>query len=137
MSQLPIQNLPVDFPTTFPSVAINGELIFMGQMEEGQIFLRSSQVGANLWGDPIAVPNATSPESPAIACVGDRLYVAWMASDGSHTLYYTISFDNGLSFEPVTQVSDVAMLGAPAMIGGLNARVIFRRGDQVASVVLP
>lgn len=137
MSQLPIENLPAGFPTTFPSVAINGELIFMGLMEGGQIFLRTSQVGGNFWSDPITVPNATSPELPAIACVEGRLYVAWMASDGSQTLYYTTSFDNGQSFEPVTQVSDVVMLEAPAMIGGSNAMVIFRRGDQVAAVVLP
>lgn len=135
--QLPIQNLPVDFPTTFPIVTINGELIFLGQVEEDQIFLRTSQLGGNFWSDPIPVPNATSPGPPAIACVEGRLYVAWMASDGSQTLYYTTSFDNGQSFEPVTQVSDVVMLEAPAMIGGSNAMVVFRKGDQVASVILP
>ena len=136
--QLPIQFLPVA-GQEIPSVAVSPEgQLFMAELEGEQIILRVSLDRGGFWGNPIPVTNATSPEAPSIAFAAQRLFVAWTSSDGTHTLYYTFSDDNGQSFQPVTQVSDVVTLESPVLVGGVFASVIFKQpGGRTGMVILP
>lgn len=137
MSQLPVLELPVG--ETIPSMAINsqGEM-FLGVNIGSQILLRISQDSGHYWSEQIPVPDATSPKAPAITFVGSRLYVAWTSSDNTYTLYYTSSDDNGRSFQPVTQVSDVVTQDAPTLTGGSLAVVSFKQLDgRICMAVLP
>ncbi len=138
MSQFPVEPFPGAYQE-LPNIEIGMEnLVYMVQNDDGQIAIRTSQIGSLNWSEPINIPNASSNQMPAIAFAGELLYVAWTASDGSHTLYFTSSYDGGRSFENVTQISDAVTMEPPVMKGGQRAQVIYQQTNgRLAAVMLP
>ena len=138
MSQFPIGYFPGAYQE-LPNTALGlDNQVFMVQNDDGQIAIRTSEIGSLNWNEPIDIPNATSHQMPAIAFAGDLLYVVWTASDSSHTLYFTISNDGGRTFAPVTQISDAVTMEPPVIKGSQRAMVVFQQASgQLAFVVLP
>lgn len=139
MSQLPIRIIPGTENGSVPSITINaqGEM-FMARRQGGgdQIYLSISFDQGASWGRDMPIPNATSALAPSVAFIGEQLFVAWVADDGSNILYYTYSDDNGQNFVPVVPVNDVVTRNAPTLIGGGFGAVIFQAPDGQAQMAL-
>jgi hypothetical protein len=70
------------------------------------------------WQGQVIIPNQTTNMAPAVAYAGNRLFIAWVATDGTNRVVYTFTDDEAQTF-PYTVVLDNAITNYPPwLIGG-------------------
>ena len=91
---------------------------------------------AGAWAQTLALPAATGYSSlamgsaPAMAVFNNKLYVAYLANDGTNELYVTSSSD-GVNFAAATGYSNLLMGSAPALaVFNSKLYVAFRSNDS-------
>ncbi|MBO6659103.1 MAG: hypothetical protein JJ909_05770 [Roseivirga sp.] len=124
MPFFPIINLPTN---SLPSLAYDLEgVLFMAEIDPNeQVYIKKSIDQGENWSSGTLVTNATSAHKPAVACVGEKLLIAWTANDGSDILYFTISTNGGESFYPIQPLNGALTKHAPNMTGGTIGAVSF------------
>lgn len=70
------------------------------------------------WLYQVTIPNQYTNLAPAVAYAGKRLFIAWVASDGSNNVVYTFTDDGGGNFPTTVVLSNATTYQAPWLIGG-------------------
>ncbi|WPZ10499.1 hypothetical protein [Roseivirga spongicola] len=140
MPFFPIRNLPTNSQRTLPTLTYTNpdEFVIAGIHTDGQVFIRKSMDAGETWSPEIPVTNATSGQMPAVASIGEGLFIAWAANDGSNRLCYTVSIDGGDTFCKVQPVDGAFTKHAPNMSGGGAVLVSFLDlNGESQMVILP
>lgn len=70
------------------------------------------------WQGQVIIPNQTTNLAPAVAYAGNRLFIAWVATDGTNRVVYTYTDDGGGSFPTTVVLTNATTYQAPWLIGG-------------------
>ena len=127
---LPAQIIPNQTANTAPSIAYNNGTVCVAWKGSNNALINlifNTDQGAPVWSwqNQVIIPNQSTNLAPAIAYVGSRLFIAWVATDGTNRLVYTFTDDGGQTF-PYTVVIDNAVTVYPPWLsaGAANSLLI-------------
>lgn len=107
-------------------------------MEINLIFNNDQHAPTWPWQGQVIIPSQTTNLSPAVAYAGDRLFIAWVATDDTNNVVYTFTDDGGQTFPTTVVLTNATTYYPPWLIGGENDSLLicFTGTDNQINVMI-
>ena len=143
MANLAIHTIPNQYTELTNSIAASPKGVlcaaWRGQ-DNDNIYLafNTNQGGPNWTWDGVTTVKSDGTEvstshAPAVACFGNRLFIAWTNSSGQ--VVYTFSDDSGATFPYSVVLDNTNAKTAPALYGGKSLFISYTGTDNMIHVM--